>query len=363
MSPLFAVDNNFARKGVSMKNFKWFYVLLTITQAMYGQLYGQDSIIKQSSALQHTSATIILDSSKKAQKEILGENEYWNYRQGSTPVRALDKPSPYDYVQIRQLERSQHKKAYDELYNIMLKGLSKEDATVQTQYHSLLTDVIVKHHFNPESIRMDAWQLASAGYTLTGIQEFFDRTGISLLEVASFYGNTNHTLYDILLASTIVIGTIDSMQANTKLFDGNKTSFFVTIKQVLKGDKNLRQCIIRDWNAYVEKQDGYGYISYKSNVSDGCLDIGKGEEYILFLYKNLYEFDIERFANPSTSISNEIRQIHEQSYVVSQVTIPTTYPWRTSSYRGKQYKTAEVKELCQKYIPLILEIQEKTKNK
>lgn len=330
-----------------MKNFRIMIWILCGVGCFSGMqsLYGQKP---QPAAPQPST-----NNTQQAKQQVpLKENEYRFIYPNGYEGRVIDTYTIEDSIRINHAIRHGKKKEYDEIYDVLLRSFLKKDKVVQTQYASILNKIGFKYALDPQYYRQAAWQLAVNGYNLALIEEFQQKASINVLELA-IKPSVNYKLSMILFSNLIVIGTIDSTYRDDTPNDGYQASsryntFTVQVKEVLKGDTTIKRVIGR----------------VNSRITPHFQPDDK-KEYLLFLYKNDYEYAAQRHAKAKninlrsdpenkgkgqdfyTTYTTNLRITPQLSEYELKRQPASIQEWNRKTYRDAvEIPLAEVRKLC-----------------
>lgn len=307
----------------------YLFITLLLLAISTSRLYSQEqkNINQQTTPKSTVLRKAILESEKTGQEYII------NYPSGFKK-HIVDKFSERDDIQLKQLQKRGLKAEYDTLYSVLLSGVIKKDASTQTLFNKILPDITqTNYSYDPEYCRQIAWNITSIGYTLPLLDEFQQR-GINVVNYFSHFYRNNPWQYLTIFSPLIVVGRIDSAYLDTLLRDNQTISYKVSVQEVLKGDTTIKKLTIRE---YFLKTP-----SFRAET---------GGEYILFLFKNRYEYD---------SIQSKEKVDKQECldcYIAAQQNILLIYG--TKRLNDKQVEEDEklVRNFCKEYSPIFKKIR------
>ncbi|MBD1208505.1 MAG: hypothetical protein H9535_08750 [Ignavibacteria bacterium] len=204
----------------------------------------------------------------------------------------------FDRVELLQLYNSVSQKNYstkkqecDNILDLYKQKLLNQSGNVALakKYKSLLQSFTIPWEQTQKDLAHKSWELVARDYTLENMNELYTTTGINAFAVMNYGQFAEST---VLRNSLIVIGRIDSIFTGD-FNDFHQVSYSVSISKVLKGDKSLKNVIIRtDDEELVTNGNGNTYImSYNLSYHfpSHLEKLIVGQEYLLCLSKLEYE--------------------------------------------------------------------------
>lgn len=319
-----------------------------------------------------TSDSIAISTTQKAPQPSLKENEYIIKYPNGAIERIQDKLTREEILWLESAEKQGIKKAYDDMYNLLLNVMVKKEQNPRTASSKLITSS--EYSMNPAYYRWLTRRLIGYGYTLENITELQQQTNINVFSEAM---NAKKKYARVLFSSLIVVGTIDSAYNDTSFDDGYSVSIAITVKETLRGDTTIKHPIIRAEGKVWPNTSPYRKSTFKNKTFDTPSPHDfqvRGSNYIFFLDKSEYENKIyqwkadrrmkDAYKQPVNIRTDAEAVYHRRDcYKTSRHNIPLT-KWDVGSNidstedidETEKMQAEEIRKLCAEIAPILRQL-------